>query len=79
MVRLEEITTILAPVQRCFDLARSVEVHLDSNVHFGEQAIASGGAVAAQERDEVPTGEYDRRLAAIATERELIVCQPEAS
>jgi ligand-binding SRPBCC domain-containing protein len=43
MVRLEELTTIHAPIERCFDLARSVEVHLAGNVHFGEQAIASGG------------------------------------
>jgi ligand-binding SRPBCC domain-containing protein len=42
MVRLEEITTIQAPLERCFDLARSVEVHLAGNIHFGEQAIAAG-------------------------------------
>jgi len=27
MVRLEELTLVHAPVQRCFDLARSMEVH----------------------------------------------------
>ncbi len=43
MVRLEEITTIHAPIERCFDLARSVEVHLAGNVHFGEQAVATAG------------------------------------
>lgn len=43
MVRLEEVTIINAPIERCFDLARSVEVHLAGNVHFGEQAIATGG------------------------------------
>jgi len=43
MIRLEEITIIDAPIQRCFDLSRSVEVHLLSNVHSGEQAIALGG------------------------------------
>jgi ligand-binding SRPBCC domain-containing protein len=43
MVRLEELTTIQAPIERCFDLARSVEVHLAGNVHWGEQAIASAG------------------------------------
>src|SRR5580658_3980983 len=43
MVRLEEITTIRAALDRCFDLARSVEVHLAGNVHFGEQAVATGG------------------------------------
>jgi ligand-binding SRPBCC domain-containing protein len=43
MVRLEEFTIIHAPVARCFDLARSVEVHLAGNVHWGEQAVAAGG------------------------------------
>ena len=43
MVTLEEITHIEAPIERCFDLARSVEVHLAGNVHFGEQAIAKSG------------------------------------
>ncbi len=43
MVRLEELTTIRAPIERCFDLARSVEVHLAGNVHFGEQAVAIAG------------------------------------
>lgn len=43
MVRVEEVTVIEAPVLRCFDLARSIEVHLAGNVHFGEQAMAVGG------------------------------------
>jgi hypothetical protein len=43
MVRLEERTVIRAPIERCFDLARSVEVHLAGNVHSGEQAVAAGG------------------------------------
>jgi hypothetical protein len=43
MIRLEETTMIEAPVQRCFDLSRSVEVHLIANVHSGEQAVACGG------------------------------------
>jgi ligand-binding SRPBCC domain-containing protein len=43
MVTLEEITQIEAPIERCFDLARSVEVHLAGNVHFGEQAVAESG------------------------------------
>jgi ligand-binding SRPBCC domain-containing protein len=43
MVALEEITVIAAPIARCFDLARSVEVHLAGNTHFGEAAIAAGG------------------------------------
>jgi ligand-binding SRPBCC domain-containing protein len=43
MVTLEEITVIGAPIERCFDLARSVEVHLAGNVHWGEAALATGG------------------------------------
>jgi hypothetical protein len=43
MVKLEEVTLIDAPVERCFDLARSVEVHLAGNVHWGESAMAMGG------------------------------------
>jgi ligand-binding SRPBCC domain-containing protein len=41
---LEEITVIRAPIERVFDLARSVEVHLVGNVHWGEQAVAAAGA-----------------------------------
>ena len=43
MVRLEELTVIRAPVARCFDLARSVEVHLAGNTHCGETAVALEG------------------------------------
>jgi hypothetical protein len=43
MIRLVETTVIDAPIQRCFDLARSVEVHLIMNVHSGQQALAVGG------------------------------------
>jgi hypothetical protein len=43
MIRIEETTLIHAPIQRCFDLARSVEVHLLANIHSGEQAMARGG------------------------------------
>ncbi|HEY4047306.1 MAG TPA: SRPBCC family protein [Acidobacteriaceae bacterium] len=43
MIRIEETTLIDAPIERCFDLSRSVEVHLLSNVHCGEQALALGG------------------------------------
>src|SRR5205823_8723033 len=43
MVTLDELTLIHAPIERCFDLARSVEVHLAGNVHSGEKAVASGG------------------------------------
>jgi ligand-binding SRPBCC domain-containing protein len=43
MTTIEEISLIRAPVERCFDLARSVEVHLLGNVHSGEQTVACGG------------------------------------
>jgi ligand-binding SRPBCC domain-containing protein len=43
MVRLREVTVIRAPIDRCFDLSRSVEVHLAGNVHSGEAAVASAG------------------------------------
>ena len=43
MVCLEEVTVIRAPIDRCFDLARSVEAHLASNVHSGEAAVAHAG------------------------------------
>jgi ligand-binding SRPBCC domain-containing protein len=43
MVTLEDVTVIHAPIERCFDLARSVEVHLAGNIHSGEQAIAKAG------------------------------------
>ncbi len=46
MVAIEEITLIRAPIERCFDLARSVEVHLAGNVHWGEAAVAAGGVTA---------------------------------
>jgi ligand-binding SRPBCC domain-containing protein len=40
MIELHEITVIRAPITRVFDLARSIEVHLLGNTHFGEQATA---------------------------------------
>jgi ligand-binding SRPBCC domain-containing protein len=43
VVRLEQVTVIQAPIERCFDLARSVEVHLAGNVHWGEEAVAEAG------------------------------------
>jgi ligand-binding SRPBCC domain-containing protein len=44
MTTLTETTLIAAPIERVFDLARSVEVHLAGNTHFGEQAVALEGA-----------------------------------
>ena len=46
MVKLEELTLVQAPIERCFDLARSVEVHLAGNVHSGEAATAMAGITA---------------------------------
>ncbi|ADW67942.1 SRPBCC family protein [Granulicella tundricola] len=43
MIHLHEITIIQAPIHRCFDLARSVEVHLLANIHSGEQTVATSG------------------------------------
>lgn len=43
MVTLEELTLMHAPIERCFDLARSVDAHLTGNVHHGETAVADGG------------------------------------
>jgi len=43
MVTLEERTVIRAPIERCFDLARSVEAHLAGNIHWGESAVALAG------------------------------------
>jgi ligand-binding SRPBCC domain-containing protein len=40
MTELHEITLIHAPIQRVFDLARSIDVHLLGNTHFSEQATA---------------------------------------
>jgi len=43
MMHFEETTLIHAPIERVFDLSRSVEVHLLANVHENEQALATGG------------------------------------
>jgi hypothetical protein len=43
MVTIEDLTVLRAPIERCFDLARSVEVHLAGNVHSGETAVATAG------------------------------------
>ncbi|MGC2618320.1 MAG: SRPBCC family protein [Acidobacteriaceae bacterium] len=40
MVRLEEVTIIRAPIGRCFDLSRSIELHMRSTVRTGEVAVA---------------------------------------
>jgi ligand-binding SRPBCC domain-containing protein len=36
-----EISTIInAPIEQCFDLARSIDLHIESTKHTGEKAIA---------------------------------------
>jgi ligand-binding SRPBCC domain-containing protein len=43
MVSLEDLMVVHAPIERCFDLARSVEVHLAGKAHSGEAAVAMAG------------------------------------
>lgn len=40
MIALEETTLIHAPVERCFDLSRSIDLHTRSTEDTGERAIA---------------------------------------
>ncbi len=43
MIRLEQSLAVNAPVDRCFDLARSIELHLHGAKHSGERAV--GGVI----------------------------------
>jgi ligand-binding SRPBCC domain-containing protein len=40
MIRIELTTVITAPVTRCFDLSRSIDLHMASTSWTGERAIA---------------------------------------
>jgi len=40
MTELHTTVVIRAPIARVFDLARSIEVHVLGNIHYGEQATA---------------------------------------
>jgi hypothetical protein len=40
MVRLQFTTEIAAPIERCFDLSRSIDLHVKSVEWSSEQAIA---------------------------------------
>src|ERR1700761_760327 len=40
MTSIEHLTEIAAPIQRCFDLARCIEVHLLGTEQTGERAVA---------------------------------------
>jgi ligand-binding SRPBCC domain-containing protein len=43
MVSIDQCIQITAPIQRCFDLSRSIEVHLLGTESSGEQAV--GGVI----------------------------------
>jgi ligand-binding SRPBCC domain-containing protein len=45
MITIQQTTLIDAPIERCFHLARSIEVHLLGNIHFHESAVAIGGRI----------------------------------
>ena len=40
MICIELVTRIVAPIERCFDLARSIDLHMASTNWTGERAIA---------------------------------------
>jgi hypothetical protein len=40
MPTIKPITSISAPVEFCFDLARSIDLHTQSMQHTGEKAVA---------------------------------------
>ncbi|HEY8930676.1 MAG TPA: SRPBCC family protein [Mucilaginibacter sp.] len=40
MTQIELSTRINAPIEKCFDLARSIDLHIESTKHTGERAIA---------------------------------------
>ncbi len=51
MIRIELVTQIAAPVERCFDLARSIDLHMASTEWTGEQAVAgvTSGLIGAEQ------------------------------
>jgi ligand-binding SRPBCC domain-containing protein len=40
MPKIELLTKIHAPIEKCFDLARSIDLHMESTKQTGERAIA---------------------------------------
>ena len=40
MTKIELSTLINAPIERCFNFARSIDLHVESTKHTGEKAIA---------------------------------------
>lgn len=57
MFRLEIVTEIAAPPERCFDLARDVEVHCLTAAFTGERVVAPGRTSGLLEAGEVVTFE----------------------
>lgn len=53
MPRIELSTFIVAPPERCFDLARSIELHVRSTSSTGERAIAGKTAGLLEYADEI--------------------------
>jgi ligand-binding SRPBCC domain-containing protein len=51
MVLIELVTRIAAPVERCFDLARSIDLHMASTDWTGERAVAgvTSGPIGAEQ------------------------------
>lgn len=47
MPTIELITIVNAPIEKCFDLARNIDLHIESTKQTGEQAIAgrTGGLI----------------------------------
>ena len=39
-MKIELLTEINAPIEKCFDLSRSIDLHLESTKQTGEEAIA---------------------------------------
>jgi ligand-binding SRPBCC domain-containing protein len=52
MVTLHETTLIAAPIERCFDLSRSIDLHMASTGPTGERAVGgrTSGLIALGER-----------------------------
>jgi len=40
MIHIDQLTQIAAPLERCFDLSRSIDLHLASTDWTGERAVA---------------------------------------
>jgi ligand-binding SRPBCC domain-containing protein len=53
MMKITLLTEIYAPVEKCFDMARSIDVHLSSMKGTGERAIAGRTSGLCELNDEV--------------------------